>query len=227
MVIQDWGQVIAMSLQDSWAGVIGFIPLLFGAIIVFLIGWVVSMAVGKLVEQVIRALKVDMLLQKLDFEKALERAGVKLNAGAFIGGLVKWFLVIVFMLASVNILGERFKPISDFLVSVLQYLPNVIVAALILVIAALVADTAEAIVRGSVGALGMKVSPAAVLTRWAIWIFAVIAALLQLGVAAVLLQTVVTGVVAMMALAFCLAFGLGGRDAAADVITKMRQDINA
>jgi len=216
-----------MSLQDSWAGVIGFIPLLFGAIIVFLIGWVVSMAVGKLVEQVIRALKVDMLLQKLDFEKALERAGVKLNAGAFIGGLVKWFLVIVFMLASVNILGERFKPISDFLVSVLQYLPNVIVAALILVIAALVADTAEAIVRGSVGALGMKVSPAAVLTRWAIWIFAVIAALLQLGVAAVLLQTVVTGVVAMMALAFGLAFGLGGRDAAADVITKMRQDINA
>ena len=102
-----------------------------------------------------------------------------------------------------------------------------IVAALILVIAALVADTAEAIVRGSVGALGMKVSPAAVLTRWAIWIFAVIAALLQLGVAAVLLQTVVTGVVAMMALAFGLAFGLGGRDAAADVITKMRQDINA
>ncbi|MBI2637730.1 MAG: hypothetical protein HYW88_02410 [Candidatus Sungbacteria bacterium] len=227
MVIQDWGQVIAMSLQDAWAGVVGFVPLLIGAVIVFIIGWIVSIAVGKLVEQVIRALKVDQLLAKLDFEKALERAGMRLNSGAFIGGLVKWFLIIVFMLAAVNILGERFQPISDFLVSVLQYLPNVIVSALILVIAALVADTVEGIVRGSVGALGMKVAPAAVLTRWAIWIFAVIAALLQLGVAAVLLQTVVTGVVAMAALAFGLAFGLGGKEAAADIISKMRRDISA
>ncbi len=216
-----------MSLQDAWAGVVGFVPLLIGAVIVFIIGWIVSIAVGKLVEQVIRALKVDQLLAKLDFEKALERAGMRLNSGAFIGGLVKWFLIIVFMLAAVNILGERFQPISDFLVSVLQYLPNVIVSALILVIAALVADTVEGIVRGSVGALGMKVAPAAVLTRWAIWIFAVIAALLQLGVAAVLLQTVVTGVVAMAALAFGLAFGLGGKEAAADIISKMRRDISA
>ena len=134
----DWGVVIVTSLQESWAAVVNFVPLLVGAAVVFLIGWIVASAVGKLIEQVVRALRVDQFLAKLDFEQAMERGGMKLNSGAFIGGLVKWFLIIVFLLAAVNILGERFQPISDFLKQVLVYLPNVVVAAIILVIAALV-----------------------------------------------------------------------------------------
>ena len=73
MVLQDWSIVIVTSLQEAWAAVINFIPYLIGAVVVFLIGWVVAVAVGKLVEQVIRALKVDQLLARLEFEKALER----------------------------------------------------------------------------------------------------------------------------------------------------------
>ncbi|OHA06162.1 MAG: hypothetical protein A2934_02000, partial [Candidatus Sungbacteria bacterium RIFCSPLOWO2_01_FULL_47_10] len=188
-------------------------------------GWVVAVAVGKLVEQVIRALKVDQLLARLEFEKALERAGVRLNSGAFIGGLVKWFLVVVFLLAAVNILGERFKPISDFLVAVLTYLPNVVVSAVIIVIAALVADTASAVVKGSVEAMGFRAHLTEVVVRWSIWTFAIVAALLQLGIATALLQTVVTGVVAMLALAFGLAFGLGGKEAAADIIDSVRDQM--
>ena len=151
---------------------------------------------------------------------------MKLNSGAFIGGLVKWFLVIVFLLAAVNILGERFQPISDFLKQVLVYLPNVVVAAIILVIAALVADAAEAVVRTSVQSFGLRAPLVGVVIRWSIWVFAVVAALLQLGVATVLLQTVITGVVAMLALAFGLAFGLGGKEAAADMIDKIRGEMN-
>jgi len=219
MVLQDWSIVIVTSLQEAWAAVINFIPYLIGAVVVFLIGWVVAVAVGKLVEQVIRALKVDQLLARLEFEKALERAG------AFIGGLVKWFLVVVFLLAAVNILGERFKPISDFLVAVLTYLPNVVVSAVIIVIAALVADTASAVVKGSVEAMGFRAHLTEVVVRWSIWTFAIVAALLQLGIATALLQTVVTGVVAMLALAFGLAFGLGGKEAAADIIDSVRDQM--
>ncbi len=224
MVLQTWGEVVIASLQQSWAAVASFVPLFIGAIIVFLVGWVVAVALGKLVTEVVRALRVDALLQQLEVEKALERGGVRLNSGAFIGGLVRWFLIIVFLLAAVNILG--LSQVSDFLTSVLLYIPNVVVAALIIVIAVKVAEVVERAARSSVEAAGMSGAIVGVMARWAIWIFAVVAALLQLGVATILLQTVITGLVAMLALAFGLAFGLGGKDAAASFVEKMRRDIS-
>lgn len=223
MILQDWGDVIVNSLQQSWAAVANFVPLLIGAVIVFVIGWVVAVTLGKLVEQVVRALRVDALLQKLEVERALERGGVRLNSGVFIGALVRWFIIIVFLLAAVNILG--LSQVSDFLTQVLYYIPNVVVAALILVIALKVAEVVERVTRSSVEAAGMRGALVGVMARWAIWIFAVIAALLQLGVATILLQTLVTGLVAMLALAFGLAFGLGGKEAAISFLDKLRRDV--
>lgn len=225
MIFQTWGDVVVGSLQQAWGAVVAFVPLLLSAVIVFIIGWIVAVALGKLVEQVIRALRVDTFLAKLDFEKAMERAGMRLNSGAFVGGLVRWFLIIVALLAAANIL--QLMQVTDFLTQVLLYLPNVVVASLILIIAALVAETVERIVRGAVEATSLKGGAlAGVVSRWAVWVFAIIAALLQLGVATMLLQTIVTGVIAMFALAFGLAFGLGGRDAAAGMIDKTMRDLN-
>lgn len=211
------------SLQQVWVAVVSFVPFLVGAAVVFVIGWIVAVALGNVVEQVVRALKVDNLLQKLEVERTLERAGFRLNSGLFVGGLVKWFLIVVFLLAAVNILG--LSQVSDFLSQVLLYVPNVVVAALILVIAVKVAEVVERLAKGSVEATGMRGALVGVVTRWAIWIFAVLAALLQLGVATVLIQTMITGLVAMLALAFGLAFGLGGKDAAASFIDKMRREL--
>lgn len=223
MVLQTWGDVIVVSLQQVWSSVANSIPLLIGALVVFIIGWIVAMALGKVVEQIIRALKVDTFLAKLDFEKALERAGWRLNSGLFLGSLVKWFLIVVFLLAAVNILG--LTQVSDFLRDVLLYIPNIVVAVLILIIAALVGETTERVVRGTVEAAGYKGSLAAIVVRWSIWVFALAAVLLQLGIAAALIQTVITGLVASMALAFGLAFGLGGKDAAADFLAKVRGEL--
>lgn len=224
MVLQTWGDVIVASLQQSWTAVANFIPLLVGALIVFIIGWIVAVALGTLVEQIVRSLKVDALLQKLEVEKALERGGIRLNSGAFLGALVKWFLVVVFLLAAVNILG--LQQVSAFLTQVLLYLPNVVVAALILIIAVKVAEVVERAVRASAEAAGLHGAFVGVVVRWAIWIFALIAALLQLGVATILLQTFVTGLVAMLALAFGLAFGLGGKEAAQSALEKMKRDVS-
>lgn len=223
MVLQTWGDVIVVSLQQSWAAVANFVPLLIGALVIFVIGWIVASALGKLVAEVVKALRVDTLLAQLDIEKTLERGGIRLNSGLFIGALVKWFLIIVFLLAAVNILG--LSQVSGFLQQVLFYIPNVVVAALILVIAVKVAEVVERAVRSSVDAAGMRGALVGVMARWAIWVFAVVAALLQLGVATVLLQTVVTGLVAMLALAFGLAFGLGGKDAASSFIDRLRRDM--
>lgn len=226
MVLQDWGEVIAASLQQSWAAVASFVPLFIGAVIVFVVGWIVAVALGTLVEQIVRSLRVDALLQKLEVERALERGGLRLNSGVFLGALVKWFVVIAFLLAAVNILGERFQPISDFLVEVLRYVPNVVVAALILVIAVKVAEVVERTVRSAVEAAGLRGATVGVVIRWAIWVFAVAAALQQLGVAVILIQTLVTGLVAMLALAFGLAFGLGGKEAASGFIERARRDLS-
>jgi len=226
MVLQTWGDVIVASLQQSWTAVAWFVPLFIGAVIVFVVGWIVAMALGTLVEQVVRSLRVDSLLQKLELERTLERGGMKLNSGAFLGALVRWFVIIVFLLAAVNILGDRFQPISDFLVEVLRYVPNVVVAALILVIAVKVAEVVERAVRGAVEAAGLRGAAVGVVVRWAIWVFAVAAALQQLGVAVILIQTLITGLVAMLALAFGLAFGLGGKEAAAGFIERVRRDLS-
>lgn len=223
MVLQTWGDVIVASLQQSWAAVANFVPLFIGALVIFIIGWVIASALGRLVAEVVKALRVDALLAQLEVEKALERGGIRMNSGAFIGALVKWFLIIVFLLAAANILG--LSQVSDFLQQVLLYIPNVVVAALILVIALKVAEVVERTTRASVEAAGMRGAMVGVVARWAIWVFAVIAALLQLGVATVLLQTVVTGIVAMLALAFGLAFGLGGKDAATSFIERLRRDM--
>lgn len=218
-----WGDAIGNSLYDSWAAVAGFVPQFLTAVLVLLFGWVVAVFLGHLVEQVVRALKVDSLLEKLEVEKALERGGVKLNSGIFIGALVKWFLIIVFLLAAVNILG--LSQVSEFLGQVLLYIPNVVVAAVILVIALKLAEVVERVTRTSVDAAGLRGAIVGVMARWAIWIFAVVAALLQLGVATILIQTLMTGLVAMLAIAFGLAFGLGGKDAAASFIDKIRRDV--
>lgn len=223
MVLQTWGDVIVASLQQVWATVAVFLPLFIGAVVVFVIGWVVAVALGKVVEQVIRVARLDALLSKLDFERTLERAGWKLNSGAFIGGLIKWFLIIVFLLASVNILG--LTQVSDFLRDVLLYIPNVIVAALILIISALLGDVVEKFVRGSVEAAGYRGAFVGIVARWAIWLFAFAAAMLQLGIATALVQTVVTGLVAAMALAFGISFGLGGKDVASDFLQKIRGEL--
>lgn len=213
-------------MQTLWGGVVGFVPQFVFAVLIFIIGWVIAVALGRLVEQIIRALKIDMALESLGGKELISRAGFKLNAGGFVGGLVRWFFIVVFLMAAVDVLGLR--EVTAFLRDiVLLYIPNVIVATIILVAAALLADVTQRAVRGSAQAAGL---PSAAflggVARWAIWVFAILTALYQLGIAGPLVQTLFTGFIAMVAIAGGLAFGLGGKDAAARFIEKLRSDIS-
>ncbi len=203
-----------------------FIPKLLLALIVFLIGWIVAVTLGRLVSQIVSFFKVDKVLQKTGIEEPLARGGLRLNSGAFIGGLVKWFFLIVFLVAAFDILG--LSQVNLFLREVvLLYLPNVIVAALILFAAALLGDALHQFVLSSAKAAKLTSGHfLAGISKWAIWIFAILAALYQLGIAGTFVQTLFTGFIAMVALAGGLAFGLGGRDAAAKTIERLRKDIS-
>lgn len=226
MLVQTWGDVLVLSFQELWGGVVAVVPKLVVAIVVFIIGWVIAVALGKVVEQIARAIKVDTALKSVGADEVVSRAGMRLDSGAFLGGLVRWFVILVFVLAAVDVLG--LSQVTEFLRSVvLAYIPQVIVAALILVAAALLAETISNVVVGSARAAHL---PSAGLlggvAKWSIWIFAILAALYQLGIAGPFVQTLFTAVVAMLALAGGLAFGLGGKEAAARYIDKLRSDIS-
>jgi len=224
MVLQTWAEVVTASLQTLWTGFISFLPSLLGAIIVFIIGWLIAALLGRLAAQIINVLRLDQVLAKMGFKRSLEKAGLKLDAGRFIGDLVKWFFIIVFLMAATDILN--LSQVTDFLQQVLLYIPQLIVAVLILLAAVLIANFLQKVVRASVEAAGLgSAGFLAGLTKWAIMIFAFLAALLQLGIVPTLIQTLFTGLVAALVISFGLAFGLAGKDAAMQTIDKLRRDI--
>lgn len=225
MVTQTWAEVVTSSLQTLWNGFIEFLPNLLGAVIIFIIGWLIAILLGRLAAQVIRALRIDQVLEKMGFKKSLERADMKLDSGRFIGELVKWFFIVVFLMAATDILG--LPQVTEFLRRVLLYIPQLIVAVLILLAAVLIANFLQKLVKASVEAAGLKSANfLAAVTKWSILIFAVLAALLQLGIVPALIQTLFTGFVAALTISFGLAFGLGGKDTAVQVLNRFRRDVS-
>lgn len=225
MLISTWGDVLTASLQSIWLGIANFLPTLLVAIIIVIVGWIIGMIVFKLIENLVRFARIDGALKAAGFEKIIEKAGFRLNSGYFLGKLVEWFFVIVFLVAALDVLG--LKQVTAFLSDVvLGYLPQVIVAVLIILIAAIVAETMQKVVVGTAKAAGMKsVNFVGSITKWAIWIFAILAAIMQLGIAVSFINTLFTGIVIAISLALGLAFGLGGQDAAARYIEKVKGDI--
>jgi small-conductance mechanosensitive channel len=226
MLIQTWSEVLTQSFRDLWLGVIDFVPNLIVALVIFIIGWIIGAILGRVVDQIIRSLKVDNALRGAGLDDAFGRAGFEINSGRFLGGLVKWFVIIVFLVASLDVLG--LTQVNTFLQEVvLLYLPQVIVAVLILLVATVIAEVMQRLVIGGAKAAHMKSSNfLGSVTKWAIWVFAILAALFQLGVAAAFVQTLFTGAVVALALAVGLSFGLGGQDAAGRYIDKLRADIS-
>lgn len=225
MILNTWGNVLTKSFQDLWIGVVNFIPNLVIAIIIFAIGWMIGAVLGKAIQQIFKSLKIDNALKNAGFESHVNRAGFNLNSGAFVGMLVKWFVIIAFLVASFDVLG--LNQVNVFLQDVvLLYLPKVIVAVLIMLVAVVIAEIMQNVVMGAVRATHMKSSRfLGAITKWAIWIFAVLAALFQLGIAATFIQILFTGVIIAMSLGFGLAFGLGGQDAAAKYLDQMKRGI--
>lgn len=224
MIVQSWVDVVVNSLQGLWMGAISVVGNVLGALIVLIIGLIVASGLGAIVERVVRVIKLDSVLSKLGVEEYFERASLRLDTGKFFGGLVYWFFVIVFLLATADIL--RFYTLSAFLQQVLLYVPNVVVAILIMLAAIVVAHFLRNLVSASVRSARLH-APGVLgsITWWAVVVFGFLAALSQLGVAVAIINALVTGFIAMLALAGGLAFGLGGREAAARAIGRLEKTI--
>lgn len=223
-MLQNWSTVTLDALQRLWQGFLNFIPNLIGAVIVFVIGWFISIWVGKLISEILKRIKFDKIFEKTKWEEALEKAEFKVTMSGFIGGIVKWVLVIVFLLAAVEILGMG--QFASFLKEVVAWLPNLVVAAAIFVVAVIIADFAEKLVKAIVSKMNVRyVNLVGAIVRWAIWIFAGLAILGQLGVASEIIRILITGFVALIVISAALALGLGGKDLAKEVLEGLRKKL--
>jgi len=225
--IQTWGSVFNESLLNLWYGFMNFVPSLLGALIIFIIGWIIGSIVGKAIAQLLSAVKLDKLFESAGAEDLMSRAGLKLNASGFIGSIVKWFIVVVFLMASLQIIG--LTQVNSFLSeAVLFYLPKVIIAAFVLIIATVIADATRKLIQAS--AKAANISSANMLgsvARYAILIFAITIALSELGIATYFMQVLFMGLIVMLAIAGGLAFGLGGKEAAARAIEHVSKDMSS
>ncbi|MEK7659335.1 MAG: hypothetical protein AAB338_01615 [Patescibacteria group bacterium] len=216
--------IVRESLLTLWSSVAVFVPKLVAAVVVFLIGWLIAVMLGRVAFHVIKVLQINRALEGLGFKEAMERGGLRLDTPKFFDELVKWFFIVVFLMAATNIVG--LTQVTEFLSMVVFYLPNVIVAALVLLIGVLLARFLEHSVRTSVKAARLSSANfLALLARWSVLIFSFLIALDQLKVAPELIRIFMMGVVAMIAIAGGLALGLGGRDLAGEWLADLKKKI--
>ena len=222
-----WADVFRISLQDLWLGFVQFTPKLLVAVVLFIIGWLLGNIVARALEQVFAALKVDNLFKTVGADETLRRAGVNLDTGHFVGQVAKWFLVIAFLLPSLDLVFGVGNNVSGFLSNVLAYLPNVIVAAFILIIATVVSDALSKAATATAKSMNLKsANMLGAVAKYSVWVFAFIIALGQLGVAGGFMETLFTGIVFMLSLGGALAFGLGGKEHASRLLSKLSEEVS-
>jgi hypothetical protein len=225
-VNNPYSTTVTESLKALYERFIGFLPNFIVGLIVLVIGWIVAITLAKLVKQALVAVKVDEVGDKLGLDQLSSKTGVKMSISGFFAWLVKWFLLIALFLAAAEIL--ELTQISEFLNSVLMYVPTVVAAAAIMLVGTMVAKFLARVVKHSVQAAGLvSADLLASVTQWAIMIFTVLATLDQLRVASAFVQTLFTGFIAMIAIAGGLAFGLGGKEHASKVLDKIERDIKS
>jgi hypothetical protein len=225
--INQWADVLQNSFQEVLGGVLEVLPNIVIAILVILLGWIIGAALSKVVSQIFKSLKIDKALSASGLDELVEKGGFKLDSGKFVGELVNWFVIVVFLISALDILG--LEQVTGFLTDVVvSYIPQVIAAVLILLIAVVLAEALRRLVISGAKAAGL--SSAGFLgsfTKWAIWVTGALAALVQLGIGVIFIQTLFTGIVAAIAISFGLAFGLGGKEAAATFLEKARKEISS
>jgi len=215
----NYQTAVVGSLRDLYDRIVAFLPNLLAALIVLILGWVIGTFLGKLVQKILDAIKIDSAANQLGLSNLSEKTGRKLSLAAFGGWLVKWFFFIGSFIAAAEILN--LTEVTTFLYTdVLGYAGHVVVAMAVLLLGILAANFLADIVTSSVRASGFQnAGSLGALTKWSILIFAIITALSNiLPTAGDFLPNLFKAVVAMLAIAGGLAFGLGGRDHAKKVL---------
>lgn len=227
MILNTWGDVLSTTFKGLWFGVAAFVPYLIVAIVILCIGWAIGSLISKAIAHFMKMIKFDEALEKAGVGDVVKRSGLNLNSGKFLGSLVKYFVIVVFLIASFDVLGlEQVTEVLKLLV--VNYLPNVIVGVLVLLVGGVVGDVLSRVVTASAKTAGLtSANFLGVVSKWVVWVFALLITLDKVGVSGPIIQTLFTGVVVALSLALGLSFGLGGQEAASRAIAKVSEKMSS
>ncbi|MDB5884356.1 MAG: small-conductance mechanosensitive ion channel-like protein [Polaromonas sp.] len=215
--VTEWSTALMSSLATAMALFFSAIPKIFGFIVILIVGWVVASLVEKAVAALLRTIKFNDLAKRSGLADFVNKMGTGTDSAGVLGAVVKWFIRLIALVVAFDALG--LPAVSDVLRQLLLWLPNVVVALVVLVIGGLLASALSNVVRGAAAksALGNPDLLAKVASGL-VWAFAIVVAVNQIGIATALVNTLFMAVVGAVALALGLAFGLGGRDTAAEIV---------
>src|SRR5947208_731414 len=215
--ITDWGEAILTSLAAALAIFLAAIPRIIGFIVILLIGWLIANLIARAVAALLRAVHFNQLAQRSGFSDFVTQMGVTTDPAGVLAEVVRWFVRLITLVVAFDTLG--LPAVSNVLQQLLLWLPNLIVALVVLVIGGLAAKALSQLVRGASAEAGFSnPDTLATVTRVAVWGFTIVVAVNQLGIATTLINTLLIGIVGALSIAFGLAFGLGGRDRAAQIL---------
>jgi Conserved TM helix/PRC-barrel domain len=204
---------MVQSLQDSLSAFLEYVPQLIGAIIILIVGYLIARALQAAVERLLRAVGFDRWMERGGIKQFFDRAETRETPATVLGTLVFWLVFIVAIAMATDALGIR--QVSVVLSQLIAYIPNVIAAILILILAALLANFVAGLVRGATG-----VDILGTVAQAAIIVYAAFAALTQLGIAVQLTAPTFLIILGAVALAAAIAFGLGSREVAQDIVER-------
>ncbi|KAF3996599.1 mechanosensitive ion channel family protein [Glaciimonas immobilis] len=217
--VTDFGDTMMASMSGAIALFFSAIPRLIGFVLILIIGWFIATLIGKAVAALLHAVKFNILADRAGISEFIRRTGMQTDASGFLGEIIKWFLRLIVMVIAFDALG--LPAISAVLAQFLLWLPNLIVALVIIVLGGLAAQALEAMARGAASEADFsKPDLLAKVAKTAVWIFTIVIAVNQLGIAVTLINTLFMGFVGALALALGLAFGLGGKDTASKIVAK-------
>ena len=212
--VNDWGTAVLTSLTAALALFLSAIPKVIGFLVIIVIGWLIASALAKLASSLLRAVRFNDLAQRAGLTGFVQQMGLHTDAAGFVALIAKWFVRMIVLVSAFDALG--LPAVSQVLQQLLLWLPNLVVAIIALVIGGLAANALGKLVRGATAESGLgNPDLLASIARLAVWAFAIVVAVNQLGIATTLINTLFMAVVGAVALALGLAFGLGGRETAA------------
>ena len=217
MGIIQWGEAITASFAAALGLFLGAIPRVIGFLAIIVIGWPISGVLGAAVSAFLRAVKFNVLAQRSGFHGFVLNMGIRKDPSGLLADVVKWFVRLIVLVVAFDALG--LPAVSEVLQQFLLWIPNLVVGIVVLVIAGLAANALGNLVRGATAQAGFE-NPDLMesITRVVMWAFGIVVAVNQIGIAQTLINTLFTGLVIAVVFALGLAFGLGGRETATQIL---------
>jgi Conserved TM helix len=217
--MENIGVSIVNALNDAVRLILTFIPRLIGFAIILLVGFIIATLVSKALILILRKIGIDRMSERIGLTRFEGRMGVKMDSAGILGKIVYWFILLIFLVPAADALGV--PAVSNILNQLVAYIPNVFVAILVLFLGALAGTVVADLVRGATASAKLgNPNLFATIARFAILGFAALIALEQLQIAPALINELFGGIVAAAAIAFALAFGLGGQETARKWLTR-------